>query len=98
MGSMAETPALVRPRDVCPAPYRSRNPRTTSLYQLVDSYYETVKGVWEERFERRYGFWCGFYENAVNRYLDCGLFRIRFCQRQVHEVSERAPGGLLLQR
>ena len=30
--------------------------------------------MWEDRFERRYGFWRGFYDTAVARYLDCGLF------------------------
>jgi hypothetical protein len=74
MGRMAAPSALVSERDVCPAPYRLRNPRTTSLYQLVDHHYETVKGAWEERFEQRYGFWRGFYDTAVARYLDCGLF------------------------
>ena len=29
-------------------------PRASTLSQLLDSYYETVKAVWEERFERRY--------------------------------------------
>ena len=57
----------------------ARSPRT-SLYQLVDSHYETVKGVWEERFERRYGFWCGWYENAVKKYLDGGLFESGFAR------------------
>ena len=45
--------------------YRPRNPRASTLYQLLDSYYETVKAVWEERFERRYGFWRGFTDGAV---------------------------------
>ena len=39
----------------------------------LEVHYETLKGLWEERFERRYGFWRGFYDAAVARYLDCGV-------------------------
>ena len=37
--------------------YRPRNPRKTPLWGLLDTLYERVKGKWEERFERKYGFW-----------------------------------------
>jgi len=53
----------------CPAVERRRNPRATSLYQLLDVHYETVKGLWEERFEQRYRFWRGFWDTAVAGYL-----------------------------
>jgi hypothetical protein len=39
--------------------YRPRDPRKTALWGLLDTLYEGVKGQWEERFERRYGFWRG---------------------------------------
>jgi hypothetical protein len=32
---------------------------------LLDTLYERVKGSWEERFERRYGFWRGLADEAV---------------------------------
>ena len=54
--------------------YRSRRPRETPLYRLVEALYDTVKGVWEERFEQRYGIWRGFVDGVVNAYLDCGLY------------------------
>ena len=61
MGTVAAVSPILWPGGVnlCPPAYRRRNPRATSLYQLLDVHYETVKGVWEERFERRYGFWRG---------------------------------------
>ena len=77
---MAATPALLPGADVCPPRYRARNPRATALYQLLEAHYETVKGLWEERFERRYGFWRGFYDTAVARYLECGLFESGFAR------------------
>ena len=45
------------------------------MYRLVEALYDKVKGVWEERFEERYGFWRGFVDGVVERYLDCGVFR-----------------------
>jgi hypothetical protein len=33
-----------------------------------------VKGSWEERFERRYGFWRGTIETEVFAFLDCGIY------------------------
>jgi hypothetical protein len=39
-----------------------------------------VKGEWEERFERACGFWRGFVDDIVNRYLDCGLYSAGFAR------------------
>ncbi len=77
MGSLAPSLGAV----ACPpAVYRRRRPRATSLYQLLETYYGRLKGLWEERFERRFGFWRGFYDTAVLRYLDCGLFESGFAR------------------
>jgi len=74
MGAMAATSVHFPRADACPPRYRPRNPSLSSLYQLLEAHYERVNSVWEDRFERRYGFWRGFYDTAVARYLDCGLF------------------------
>jgi len=63
-----------------PALYRPRNARATPLYQLLEAYYEDVKAVWEERFERKYGFWRGFIDTVVARYLDCGTVEAGFAR------------------
>ncbi len=34
--------------------YRPRQPQNSALYQLLEAYYEDVKAVWEERFEKNY--------------------------------------------
>lgn len=54
--------------------YRPRRPRESPLYALVDECYDEVKGSWEERFERRYGFWRGTIEDAGFAFLDCGIY------------------------
>ena len=78
METLGATPALVPPSDGCPPKYRPRNPRASPLFQLLETHCETVKSVWEERFERQYGFWQGRWDRAVAAYLDCGLFESGF--------------------
>jgi hypothetical protein len=60
--------------------YRPRRPEVTPLYRLAETHYEEVKAQWDERFERRYGFWRGFVDEQVRRYLDCGLFESGFAR------------------
>jgi len=50
--------------------------------------FEEVRGQWEERFERRYGFWRGFVDEQVRRYLDCGLFENGFARVRCPECHE----------
>jgi hypothetical protein len=74
MGSVAARAGPPPPALACPAAYRPRNPRASSLYQLLETHFETLKRLWEERFERRYGFWRACWDSAVFSYLDCGRF------------------------
>jgi len=81
MGNVAPARAGFPPQALaCPAAYRPRSPRASSLYQLVETHFETLKRLWEERFERRYGFWQGYWDSAVFSYLDCGLFESGFAR------------------
>jgi hypothetical protein len=50
------------------------------LYRLVDELYERVKGCWEERFERSYGFWRGFVDEVVLAFQACGDFEGGFAR------------------
>jgi hypothetical protein len=67
--------------------YRPRRPENTPLYQLLQSLYDRVKGCWEERFERRYGFWRGLLDGVVARYLDCGIFERGFARVRCPECA-----------
>jgi hypothetical protein len=60
--------------------YQQRNPQSTPLYFLVESLYDKVKAVWEQRFERACGFWRGFLDDIVMRYLDCGVLESGFAR------------------
>jgi len=68
--------------------YRPRDPRKTPLWGLLDTLYERVKGEWEERFERRYGFWRGLADGAVARYLDCGVWENGFARIRCRKCPE----------
>ena len=101
MDTVGATPALVPPKDECPPMYHPRNPRASPLFQLFETNYETVKAVWEERFERQYGFWQGRWDRAVAAYLDCGLFESGFaivrcpvCKAQYHVAFSCRCRGL----
>ena len=67
--------------------YRPRDPRKTALWGLLDTLYERVKGSWEERFERQYGFWRGLVDEAVARYLDCGVWDNGFARVRCRKRS-----------
>ena len=47
-----------------------------------------MRGQWEERFERRYGFWRGFVDEQVRRYLDCGIYENGFAQVRCPDCAE----------
>ena len=72
----------------CRAAYRARNPRATPLYRLFETHFEEVRGQWEDRFERRFGFWRGFVDEQVLRYLDCGLYENGFARIRCPECAE----------
>ncbi len=60
------------------------------MYQLLEVYYEDVKAIWEERFEKKYGFWRGFVDTVVARYLDCGVAEAGFARLKCDDCgSER---------
>ncbi len=68
--------------------YRARKPQETPLYRLVEALYDEVKGVWEERFEHRHGFWRAFVDDQALRYLDCGLFENGFARIRCPDCAE----------
>ena len=71
------------------AVYRPRNPRASAYYQCVESHFEQLEQVWDERYAPRFGFWRAHVTDVIYQYLDCadlhcGFARIR-CQQCGHE-------------
>ncbi|TDI39034.1 MAG: hypothetical protein E2P02_19455 [Acidobacteria bacterium] len=75
-----------------PALYRPRKPQLSGLYQLLETHYDDIKAQWEDRFEKTYGYWRGFVDNVVLRYLDCGVPEGGFAR----VVCEDCPSEFLL--
>ena len=44
--------------------------------------------MWEERFERKYGFWRGLADEVVARYLDCGDWNSGFARVRCRKCPE----------
>jgi len=52
--------------------YRPRNPKQTPYYRCVEDHLENLEQVYEDRFERTYGFFRPHVKQVMERYLDCG--------------------------
>lgn len=52
--------------------YRPRNPQSSDYYRCVDDHFETFVQVYEEEFERPFGFWRTLLQKVICRYLECG--------------------------
>jgi hypothetical protein len=62
---------------VCPAVsparlYRPRRPRDSPLWQVLDRYFEAFVGVYDDRYQPRYGFWRPVIARTVEKFLACG--------------------------
>ncbi|NIO04027.1 MAG: hypothetical protein GTN74_05270 [Proteobacteria bacterium] len=67
---------------------RPRNPLNSAYYRCAEDHFETFGQVYEERFEKLYGFFRPYVQHVIYRYLDCGelhngLARIR-CKQCGH--------------
>ncbi len=69
--------------------YRQRDPQSTPYYQCIEDHFETFEQVYEDRFERQYGFYRPYVKQVIYRYLDCGILHNGFarvrCQDCGHE-------------
>ena len=60
--------------------YRPRNPRDSGYYRGVEDHFETFEQVYEERFERQYGYFQPYVRKVIYRYLDCGILHNGFAR------------------
>ena len=60
--------------------YRPRNPRGSAYYHCVEDNFEIFEQVYEDRFERQYGFFRPYVKHVIYRYLDCGILHNGFAR------------------
>ena len=55
--------------------YRRRRPETSVLYRALAHHFEEFLRLYDERFQRTFGFLRSTAVETVHRFLDCGIFR-----------------------
>ena len=61
----------LQPKESCL--YRPRQPKTTAFYQLVERFYPQFEAAYEERYQKRYGFWRPAIATAVQKFFACAV-------------------------
>ncbi len=69
----------------CPVPrlapvYRPRRPRDSPLWRLLDRYFDDFERVYDQRYQKRYGFWRPVIAKTVEKFLVCGDLHERFAR------------------
>ena len=60
--------------------YHPRNPQASDYYRCVEAHFEELEMVWEDRYERFYGFWRPYVMEVIDRYLECGDLHCGFAR------------------
>ncbi len=60
--------------------YKPRNPRASDYFRCTEAHYEELEMAWDDRYERRYGFWRPYVKDVILRYLDCGDLHCGFAR------------------
>jgi hypothetical protein len=60
--------------------YEPRNPRKTHYFQCVQNHFEDLEMLWDDRYERQYGFFRPYVRDVIYRYLDCGDLHLGFAR------------------
>ena len=60
--------------------YQPRNPKASAYYRCVEDHFEKLEAVWDERYQRSFGFWRPYVTDVIHRYLDCGDLHFGFAR------------------
>lgn len=52
--------------------YKPRKPSESDYFKCVESHFEELEMLWDERYEKQYGFWRPYVKDVILKYLDCG--------------------------
>jgi len=73
---------------VFPDQYQPRKPKASPLYRLLDAHFGEFKAVYEERFEKRHGFWRPVVDEVVTKFLACGDLHYGFARIKCEDCGE----------
>jgi transposase-like protein len=54
------------------AVYHPRNPRATALYAVIEDHLEEFIRVYDDRYQKEFGFWRPVIQEVMEKYLECG--------------------------
>ena len=60
--------------------YRPRRPQASPLWRLLDRYRDEFQRIYDERYQKRYGFWRPVIERTVEKFLACGDLKQGFAR------------------
>lgn len=60
------------------AVYHPRNPRDTALYAVIEDHLEEFIRVYDEKYQKEFGFWRPVIQEVMEKYPECGDLHHRF--------------------
>lgn len=60
--------------------YKPRKPSESDYFKCVESHFEELEMLWDERYEKQYGFWRPYVKDVILKYLDCGDLHCGFAR------------------
>jgi len=64
-----------------PDDYQPRDPKASPLYRLLDVHFDEYKTVYEERFQKDYGYWRPVVDEVVTQAVDAGAILVKNPQK-----------------
>lgn len=60
--------------------YKQRRPEQTAPYKIIKSHYDSFKEVYENKYQKQYGFFRPIIDEVVGRYKKCGILKHGFAR------------------
>jgi len=67
--------------------YRTRNPKNSVYFHVVQDNYEQLEGTWEDRYQQKFGYFRSFVINVIYKYLECGDPHFGFARVKCEECN-----------
>ncbi len=74
--------------------YKPRNPKASDYYRCIEDHFEELAGVWDDQYERQYGFWRPYVMDVILKYLDCGDLHCGFARVKCKDCGHEYLLGL----
>ena len=68
--------------------YQPRNPRASDYFKCTKAHFEELEMLWDDRYQRRYGFWRPYVMDVINRYFDCGDLHCGFARVKCYDCNQ----------